>query len=206
MTGSNSAESAHSLPPDETPAAAASAPLDDAQASDTSTAADATNDQELSPQAEIAKLETDLAEANDRMLRAQAEFENFRKRSRRELEDERRFALASLLRDLLTVVDNLDRAIDAAEKDASNAGLLEGVKLVSSQLAGILQQNNCQRIQAVGATFDPHLHEAIGHEPTSEYPPNTVTRETQAGYQLHDRVIRPAQVLIAAPPVAPNAN
>jgi molecular chaperone GrpE len=145
----------------------------------------------------IAELEAQLKEASERALRAQAELENFRKRAQRELADERRYALVNPIRDLLPVVDNLERAIDAAQKTTEGAGLLEGVKLVAGQLESVLKQQGCELIATVGTTFDPNLHQAIGQEPSTEHPAGTVTRAFQGGYKLHDRVIRPAQVFVS---------
>ena len=158
--------------------------------------------------AEVARLQTELQEANDRALRTHAELENFRKRSRREMEDERRYAALPVMRDILNVCDNLDRAIEAAEKNAAGSSLLEGVKMVSLQLNTYLEQHLCRRIAAVGETFDPHRHEAIAQEPSAEHPAGVVTRLTRHGYQLHDRVIRPAQVMVStgAPRAEENAN
>ena len=150
----------------------------------------------------IADLEAQLQDANERALRSHAELENFRKRSQRELADERRYAVVPLVRDLLPVVDNLQRAIDAAEKPEGGSALLAGVQLVASQLEAILKQHQCVRIEAVGAPFDPHFHEAIGQEPSDEHPAGTVSRAFQAGYKLHDRVIRPAQVFVSTGPAA----
>jgi molecular chaperone GrpE len=150
------------------------------------------------------ELRRQLAEANDRTLRAQAELENFRKRVRREMEDERRYAALSVIRDLLGVLDNLERAVEAAEKSetkgGTSAGLLDGVKMVVQQFSAVLAQHHCRRIEAVGQPFDPNLHEAVGQEPTEQYPPGTVVRELRSGYLLHDRVLRPSQVLISTFP------
>jgi molecular chaperone GrpE len=140
--------------------------------------------------------------ANERALRAQAELENFRKRARREMEEERKYAAMPLVRDLLHVLDNLERAIEAAGKSETSAGLLDGVRMVSQQLSTTLAQHHCTRIEAVGSPFDPNLHEAAGQEPTDKFEPGSVAREIRSGYLLHDRVVRPAQVLIAAPAVA----
>jgi molecular chaperone GrpE len=149
------------------------------------------------PDATVDRLEKELAEASDRALRIQAELENYRKRMRRELEDERRYAIVPLAKDLLTVVDNLERAIDAAQQAEGGQGLLEGVQMVSSQLEGVLAQHHCQRIAAVGEPFDPNQHQAIAQEP-SDLPAGTVTRAVQSGYKLYDRVIRPAQVFVSS--------
>jgi molecular chaperone GrpE len=156
----------------------------------------------------ISELEQQLAEANERALRSHAELENFRKRSQRELADERRYAVVPLVRDLLPVVDNLERAIEATEARTGNGGsaaakagdvasLLAGVKLVATQLETVLKQHQCARIETVGSAFDPNQHQAIAQEPSHEHSAGVVTRAAQAGYKLHDRVIRPAQVFVS---------
>jgi molecular chaperone GrpE len=148
----------------------------------------------------IGKLESELREANEKALRAQAELENYRKRSQRDLADERKYAVVPLVRDLLAVVDNLERAIEAAQKTDNGQGLLDGVKMVAAQLEAVLKQHQCVRIETVGAAFDPNLHQAIAQEPSDQHPAGTVTRAAQSGYKLHDRVIRPAQVFVSTGP------
>jgi len=143
------------------------------------------------------QLRQELEAARDRALRAQAELDNFRKRMRREMEDERRYACQPLLRDLLSVVDNIGRAAKAAEAAQDSGALLQGVKLVEQQLDGLLRQYECRRIEAAGAPFDPNLHAAVTVVPTPGLPPNTVVEVVQAGYLLHDRVLRPAQVVVS---------
>ena len=145
----------------------------------------------------IAELESQIHDASQNALRAHAELENYRKRAQRELADERRYALVPLVRDLLPVVDNLQRAIDAAQQASDGAALLEGVKLVEGQFEAILKQHGCVPIETVGTLFDPNQHQAIGQEPSTEHPAGTVSRSFQAGYKLHDRVIRPAQVFVS---------
>jgi molecular chaperone GrpE len=158
---------------------------------------DASKTETLTVEQELDQLRSKLDEANGLYLRSRAELENFRKRSRREMDGERRYAGLSVMRDLLSVLDNLQRAIEAAEKSEGASGLLEGVKMVADQLLGVLEQHNCKQIEAIGAAFDPNLHEAIGQLPSDEHPVNTVTQETRIGYQLHDRVIRPSQVFVS---------
>lgn len=174
--------------PFETPAAVSqpNAPA----AAEQSAAAESTNEQ----------LRSALSEANDRVLRAQAELENFRKRARREMEDERKYAALPLLKDMLSVLDNLQRAMEAAEKTQGASALLDGVKMVAMQMSSHLEQQGCKRIPAIGATFNPHLHEALAQEPSAEHAAGVVSRETSAGYQLHDRVVRPAQVFVSTGP------
>ena len=144
-------------------------------------------------------LQADLQRAQDRFLRLQAELENYRKRAAREMQDVRRYAGLTLMRDVLPVLDNMDRAIAAAEKTHDAASLLEGVKMVAQQLTDVLQQHDCVKIAALNEPFDPHLHEAILQQPCDDQPPGTVVQETQTGYQLHDRVVRPSQVIVSAP-------
>ncbi len=153
--------------------------------------------------ADLAQLREELAEANDRALRAQAEVDNVLKRARREIDEERRFANLPLLRDLLPVLDNIGRAIDAAGKCDDAAGLLAGVKMVAQQLETVFQSHHCQKIAALEQPFDPHSHQAISQQPHADHPENTVVMVVQEGYRLHDRVIRPAQVIVSkAPPPA----
>jgi molecular chaperone GrpE len=148
------------------------------------------------PQEDLGPL---LDDTRNRLLRTQAELENFRKRSRRELEDANRYASVSLMRDLLPVLDNLNRAIEAAEKNESAVGLLDGVKMVAEQFGNVLKQHHCVPIDADGERFDPNVHEAMAQLPSEDHTAGSVMSVTQTGYMLHDRVVRPAQVIVAAP-------
>lgn len=152
----------------------------------------------IEPADMVASLRAELAAAEDRVLRSRAELENYRKRATRQMDDERRYANLPLMRDLLPVMDNLDRAIEAAEKNQDATSLLEGVKMLAQQFEGVLQQHHCLEIAALGEPFDPHLHEAILQQPSEEHTPGTVTMVTQTGFQLHDRVVRPSQVIVAS--------
>jgi molecular chaperone GrpE len=165
----------------------------------------------------VAELESQLREATERALRSQAELENYRKRMQRELADERRYAVVPLVRDLLAVLDNLERAIEATQARSASEGtvssrsnevasLLAGVKMVASQLENVLKQHQCTRIETVGAPFDPNFHQALAQEPSDEHPAGTITREAQLGYRLHDRVIRPAQVFVSTGPAKQNGE
>ena len=149
---------------------------------------------------ELEKLRADLDDASDRALRAQAELDNYRKRARRELEDERRYAALPLLRDLMPVLDNMQRAIEAGEKSPQAAGLLDGIKLVAQNLTNVLAKHECKKIEALGQPFDPAVHEAISQQPSAEHEPGTVMFVAQDGYVLHDRVVRPAQVIVSKSP------
>jgi molecular chaperone GrpE len=164
-------------------------------------AADETRDQSLE-QALAEEGTTDvaaeLAAANDRLLRLQAEMQNLRNRTAREIAEERRYAALPIMRELLPVVDNIDRAIDAAEKAGEAENLLAGFRLVRQQLATILAQHHCEPIEANGQPFDPHMHEAILQQPSGDVPAGHVMMVTQQGYKLHDRVVRPSQVIVSS--------
>jgi molecular chaperone GrpE len=143
---------------------------------------------------------SELAAANDRALRLQAEMQNLRNRTTREIADERRYAALPVLRDLLPVIDNIDRAIDAAQRAGEAENLLEGFRLVRQQLGTLLSRYHCEPIPAEGELFDPHFHEAILQQPSADVPANHVMMQTQSGYRLHDRVVRPAQVIVSSGP------
>ncbi len=154
-----------------------------------------------SAEEQLAKLRQELDEMKDRALRAAAELDNYRKRAQRELQDALRYANMPLLSDLLPVLDNVHRALDSAEKTAVTGPLVEGIKMVAQQLEGVLARHHCKPIDALYSPFDPNLHEAVMQQPSAEHPPNTVVAVVQRGYRLHDRVVRPSQVIVSAPPV-----
>jgi molecular chaperone GrpE len=147
-------------------------------------------------------LRGELDQARDKLLRAQADFDNYQKRVLRERAEERRYAFLPLLRDLLSVRDNLQRALDAAEESGSQTSLLEGVRMVAQQLRTVFEQYGCREITAQGAEFDPHLHDALTMQPSQE-PAGRVLSVFRPGYQLHDRVVRPAQVVVSSGPAKP---
>lgn len=156
-------------------------------------------------QAELQTLRTELEQMTDLARRSQADLENYRKRVARELEQERRYAHLPILVDLLPVIDNLERAMAAAGGSPNETGgLLQGVSMVLEQFRGVLGRWGCQRIEAVGQPFDPNRHQAISQMPSADHPPGTVILEALPGYMLHERVVRPSQVIVsAAPPEAP---
>jgi molecular chaperone GrpE len=144
----------------------------------------------------------ELAAEKNRSLRLQAEMENLRARTAREIAEQAHYATLPLMRDLLPVVDNIDRALDAASQAGDADSLLEGIRMVQQQLLSALAQHNCVRIEALGKPFDPQFHAAIMQQPSDEVPANHVLLVAQAGYKLHDRVVRPAQVIISTGPAA----
>ena len=145
----------------------------------------------------ITLLSDEVEEAKDRTRRALAEMENYRKRVARQIEDERRYANLPMIRDLLPVWDNLDRAIESAENTKHTTGLLEGCKMVVQQLQDVLARHGCREIEALHEPFDPNHHEAVSQQPSEDFPANTVLCVVQAGFQLHDRVVRPSQVIVS---------
>jgi molecular chaperone GrpE len=153
---------------------------------------------------EISRLRGELEDANNRVLMAQADLENFRKRMRRDVEDQIRFAAIPVVTDLLQVRDNLVRAIEAAAsadtQATSNDGLREGVEMLVKQFDDLLGKHGITAIASVGETFDPNFHQAIAQMPNAEFPAGTVAHEAVTGFQLHGRVIRPSQVLVSTGP------
>lgn len=149
---------------------------------------------------EFDRLKQALVESEKRVLMAQADLENFRKRMRREREDELKYANVPLLSDLLPVVDNLQRGLDSAESNDATSGLVDGIKLVEKQLLETMKKRGCEPIEAQGQPFDPNLHEAILQQPSADVEPGTVLQVTQTGYKLFERVIRPSQVIVSKAP------
>lgn len=136
----------------------------------------------------------DMRKLNDRYLRTVADFENYRKRSEREKDEFRKYALTNMLRDLLPVLDNFDRALDhAAEGDDFHKGVL----LIYKQLYDILQKAGLKPLDEVNVRFNPNFHEAVISEENPSVPSQTVTAVLQKGYFLHDRLLRPALVKVA---------
>jgi molecular chaperone GrpE len=144
------------------------------------------------------------ASLRDRLLRALAEAENTRRRADRVAEDARKFAVAEFARELLNAVDNLERTVEAAREQAAaakDATLIEGVQATLRGLRQTLERFGVRPIEALGQRFDPNLHEAVMEVEDREQPPGTVTRVLQQGYTIHDRLLRPARVVVTKRPV-----
>lgn len=148
----------------------------------------------------IETLKAENAELKDRALRVMAEMENLRRRTEKELKDTRQYSVAGFARDILTVSDNLRRALDAVpdelrqNADAGLVALLEGVEMTERELLNQLEKNGVKQLDPAGQKFDPNFHQAMFEVPNTEVPNNTVVQVVQAGYQIGDRVLRPAMV------------
>ena len=147
----------------------------------------------------LAELRAQLAEKQDQLLRALADTENIRRRAQRDREDYVRYASETLLRDLIPVLDNLDRALTAA-REGTAPRLVEGVELIQREMLKVLERAGVSRYSALGTAFDPTRHEAIARVIDPRVAPGTVVGETVPGYVLHGRVLRPAMVSVAAAP------
>jgi len=146
---------------------------------------------------EVAELRRQLDDKQDRLLRAVAETENVRRRAQRDREEYIRYANETLLRDLVPVLDNLDRALEAARTAGNAPGVVEGVELIQRELLKVLERSGVVRYSGVGQPFDPTRHEAIARTVTSTVQPDTIVSEQLPGYLLHGRVLRAALVVVA---------
>jgi molecular chaperone GrpE len=131
------------------------------------------------------------------LQRTRADFENYQKRNQREREQERRYWYGPLALDLLPALDNLDRAMAAAEQAGEAGPLVQGVALVQNQILDVFKRHGITIINALGQPFDPNLHQAVMQQPSADQPPNTVLQVLQNGFMIHDRVLRPASVVVS---------
>ena len=151
-------------------------------------------------QAMLEAKEKEAKETYDRLLRVSADFENYKKRSARELEDFRKYANQTLLKEMLSVVDNLELAINSSNhRKKADKNLMEGLNLTLNEILRVFERFDVKPIEAQGQKFDPAFHEAVMREETDDFPENTVVSEFQKGYLIHDRLLRPAMVVVAAP-------
>jgi molecular chaperone GrpE len=142
--------------------------------------------------------EQEAKENYDRLLRVSAEFENYKKRSSRELEEFRKFANQSLIKELLSVVDNLELAMNSAGgHETIDRGLLQGLEMTHREILKVFERFSVKPIIARGEVFDPAFHEAVMQEETDEFEANTVVNELQKGYLIHERLLRPSMVVVA---------
>jgi molecular chaperone GrpE len=157
-------------------------------------------DQLQEVQTRLEAKEQEAKETYDRLLRVSADFENYKKRSARETEEFRKYANQTLLKEMLSVVDNLELAINSSNhRKKADKNLIEGLNLTLNEILRVFEKFNVKPIEAQGQTFDPAFHEAVMREETDDFPENTVISEFQKGYLIHDRLLRPAMVVVAAP-------
>jgi molecular chaperone GrpE len=156
-------------------------------------------------EAKIAELESAAAEAKDKYLRLAADFDNYKKRSRQEHMETIQHASAELIGRLLPALDDLHKALDHTPEGVDEAWL-KGVELSVRKLEEALTAHGLESIEAVGKPFDPSVHEAIGHEESTEHPEDTVVQVLRRGYRIRDRVVRPALVKVARRPALPAAE
>jgi molecular chaperone GrpE len=149
--------------------------------------------------ASVESKDKELKDTYERLLRTTADFENYKKRMAREMDDFRKYANQSLLREMLSIVDHIELALNAAGGSGSQKTIADGLSLTLKELLRILEKFNVTPVAAAGRPFNPEVHEAILREPSDDLPENTVVREMQKGYMINGRLLRPALVVVAAP-------
>jgi len=160
--------------------------------------ADESQKSDKSDQSELEKLKKEKEDYYDRLLRASAELDNYKKRVDREKSELRKYANESLTSELLSVVDNLERAISISTEGPTSAeSILQGVEMTLKEILKILEKFHVKPIESLGETFDPRFHQAVGQEESHESPANTITKELQKGYMIHDRLLRPSMVIVS---------
>jgi molecular chaperone GrpE len=142
--------------------------------------------------------ELEAKQTYDRFLRVSAEFDNYKKRSAREMSEFRKYANESLISEMLTVVDNIERAISTSSSDdQANSCIIEGVSLTLKEILRVFENYGVKPIESLCKSFDPNFHQAVMQEESEEHPDNTVMAELQKGYMIHDRLLRPSMVVVS---------
>jgi molecular chaperone GrpE len=152
------------------------------------------------PEDPIQKLEQQVADLKDRLLRTQAEWDNSRKRILKEKEEAVRYAAEGFLEKLIPVLDNFEAGMQAAQTATDPKSIAQGFEMVLAQFQQVLREAGVEAIDAAGQPFDPHRHEALGHHETTEHPEGHVITQMRKGYKLRDRLLRPASVFVAKTP------
>jgi molecular chaperone GrpE len=158
----------------------------------------------LTPE-QVSELQAQAAKAAehwDRLLRATADFDNYKKRAARERQDAIKYANEGLMQKLLPVLDNFEAALNAAQSTSGDnaQSLLTGISMIHQQLKSVLTEAGLEEIEAHGRPFDPNLHEAVSQAESSEHPEGNVMQQLRRGYRLRDRLLRPASVVVAKAP------
>lgn len=170
--------------------------LDEATASESNMDPSASNDGEGT----VAAKSEEVKNLNDKYLRLAAEFENYKRLAQRDQREQTKFANENILRELIPIVDNLQRAVSYSQSSASGDSLVQGVELTLKQFIETLSKFGVKQIKSVGEVFDPARHQAVASVPSKDRPENTIIQEHQPGYLLHDRILRAAMVTVAAAP------
>jgi molecular chaperone GrpE len=147
----------------------------------------------------VADARAEAARMKEQWVRTAADFDNFRKRARRDVEDARKMGREELLKDLLPVFDNLERAIQSAQRATEVKPVADGLTMVIKQFVDVVGRSGITKVATVGNAFDPSVHEAIQQVETEDHPPGTVVSEVQPGYMQGDRLVRAAMVIVAKP-------
>jgi len=150
----------------------------------------------------IAILKDEVTRTKDEMLRQLAEAQNIQRRLRQQMDQDRKYAIEGLVRELVPVLDNFDRSLAAAEQGASPESVIDGIRAMQKSLQRALEPVGLVRVAAIGQVFDPEMHEALATVETTEVAPDMVTDEIEPGYMIADRVIRPARVRVSKAPEA----
>ena len=153
---------------------------------------------DMKDNSELSKLQAELEEQQQRVLRTQADFDNFRRRTQKEKEDLAKYASSLLITELLPVIDNFERALSTGTDHPEVSSYAKGVEMIFRQLEGVLKAEGLQEMNAVGQPFNPEFHQAIMQVESDEYDEGIVVEEVQKGYQLKDRVLRPAMVKVSS--------
>ena len=155
---------------------------------------------EESEESDLEKARNERDRMREQLLRVAADFDNFRKRSRKEIEEVRRRSIEDTLREVLPIVDNLERAADAMGNATEVAAVVDGVHMVLRGFEDVASRLGLKRVESVGKLFDPTCHDAMQQQETDEFPPGTIVSEVVPGYYLGERLLRPAMVVVAKPP------
>ena len=198
----NSTHPTTAMPADDDDVPSSSPVSTSASGNGSSSAASDTATPEGDVNAAVASARADVERFREQWMRTAADFDNYRKRSRKETDDARKSGREELLKELLPVFDNLERGLSSAKGATDVKGVTDGLSMILKQFEATLGKVGISRVPTVGSSFDPSLHEAIQQIETSEHPPGTVVAEVQPGYLSGDRLVRAAMVVVAKPPAS----